>query len=166
MYKNRTAVAAGILALALVVGGIALYSNRDAQKAPETAEQIDTDEPTVPASATPDDTETTDNTDGTENPTTTTTDNTDNNTSTPTTTTTVPETYTVQQGDTLRDIANRFYGDPDYSGDIERVNELENPNNIPVGKVLNMPRPEELNAPATAPQTEKTDDNADNTPMH
>lgn len=178
MQKNRNAVAAGILALALVVGGFALYSNRTAQKAPETTAHSEIDEPSTAASANPDDTDTTDTTTNTDNTTgdTKTTDTpaatTDNKTTTTgstTSKTTVPETYTVMKGDTLRDIAKKYYGDPVYAGDIERVNELPDANSIPVGKVLKMPRPDELNNTTntnTDTKTEQNDTKADTTPTH
>ncbi|HYF95222.1 MAG TPA: LysM domain-containing protein [Symbiobacteriaceae bacterium] len=177
MQKNRTALAAGILALALVVGGFALYNNQKASKAPEVSSY--TDEPSTAVSATPqdsDDAAATDDTDTTDTTTTTTdnkstdtktTDNKTTDTKTDTTTMTVPETHQVKEGETLRDIANRYYHNPIYSADIERLNELDNPNHITVGKVLKLPRPEELNnAPATAPKAEQTDDTSDTMPVH
>ncbi len=57
---------------------------------------------------------------------------------------TVPMTHTVKEHETLRSIAMQYYGNPDYSGYIEELNELSNPDTIPAGKELKLPRPEDL----------------------
>lgn len=163
MKKN--AVAAGILALAVLMGGFALYKTQTAQKAPASAGTAYTDEPAVAASTTPTDTETAATTDEkvtTDSKSTTTSTNTKTSGTTPATPAkSVPETHTVTKGETLRDIAKHYYGDPVYSGDIERVNNLNDPNNIPVGKVLNLPRPNELNStPAATYEAGKAPDDA------
>jgi nucleoid-associated protein YgaU len=56
----------------------------------------------------------------------------------------VPETYVVAQGETLRDIAQRFYGDPVYSADIETMNSIKDPDKIMAGDTLKLPSPESL----------------------
>lgn len=182
MLKNRTAVAAGIIALVLFVGGLALYNNQQANKLPEAA-MNPSDEPTTSASTTPadpeesdkpaagDNNETSGKGSSTDGKTDTKPNDKSNDKSSDKTssgaTTTVPATHTVVRGDTLRDIAQRYYGNAVYSGDIERMNELPDPNNIPVGKVLKLPRPDELNnAPATAPKADSTGEGTDDTPIH
>lgn len=57
---------------------------------------------------------------------------------------TVPATHVVAAGETLRDISLKYYGDPVYAGDIEALNQLEDPNMIMVGQILQLPRPEDL----------------------
>lgn len=57
---------------------------------------------------------------------------------------TVPATHVVAPGETLRDISQKYYGDPVYAGDIEALNQLEDPNQIMVGQILELPRPEDL----------------------
>jgi len=57
---------------------------------------------------------------------------------------TVPATHVVAAGETLRDISLKYYGDPVYAGDIEALNQLEDPNQIMVGQILQLPRPEDL----------------------
>jgi LysM repeat protein len=55
-------------------------------------------------------------------------------------------TYTVQPGDTLRGIALRFYGDAEQYSLIQAANNIQNPNMIAVGMVLQIP---DLAPPAT-----------------
>ncbi|MDF2629699.1 MAG: hypothetical protein K0R39_3530 [Symbiobacteriaceae bacterium] len=159
MLKNRNAVAAGILALALIVGGFALWNNQKATDTPVAA----TENPV------PGDTSTSANTDPTgtdvtnepgtanEPATPATTDNTPGagQSTEPNTaaTNTIPATHTVKANETLRDIAMHYYGDPIYSADIERVNNIEDANHIVVGTELKLPKREELNdtTPTTAP---------------
>jgi nucleoid-associated protein YgaU len=165
MQKNRTAVAAGILALALIVGGFALWNNQKATDAPVTAENPMPGDTSTTVSTTPDGTDVTDeptttDTTGTTTSTepktgeTTTTDTKDGNTSS----TTIPATHTVKANETLRDIAKQYYGDPIYSADIERVNNIEDANKIMAGSTLKLPKREELNntTPTTAPATNDT----------
>lgn len=52
----------------------------------------------------------------------------------------VADTYVVQAGDTLWDIAKRFYGDPFKYHLISKANHLTNPNLIAVGQRLTIPR--------------------------
>jgi LysM repeat protein len=54
---------------------------------------------------------------------------------------TVSDTYVVQSGDTLWDIAIRFYGDPLKYHLIAEANHLPDPNVITVGQRLTIPRP-------------------------
>ncbi len=53
--------------------------------------------------------------------------------------TSTTRTYTVKQGDTLRKIAQRFYGDRSKFRRIQKANSLPDPNNIRVGQVLRIP---------------------------
>ena len=58
----------------------------------------------------------------------------------------LPETYLVQVGENLRQIANRLYGDPDRWTEIYVANQDligEDPNNLWVGLSLTVPREEE-----------------------
>lgn len=58
----------------------------------------------------------------------------------------LPETYLVQAGENLRQIANRLYGDPDRWSEIYEANQDligEDPNNLWVGLSLTVPREEE-----------------------
>ena len=50
-------------------------------------------------------------------------------------------TYTVQSGDTLSKISKHFYGDAEKHMDIYYANrdEIENPDQLRVGQVLNIP---------------------------
>lgn len=49
--------------------------------------------------------------------------------------------YVIQQGDTLRSLAQEFYGDPNLSGRLFDANphQLSDPNTIVVGQVLRIP---------------------------
>ncbi|MFE6227787.1 LysM peptidoglycan-binding domain-containing protein [Streptomyces sp. NPDC057854] len=50
-----------------------------------------------------------------------------------------PRTYTVEPGDTLWDIAERFYGDGNRYHDIAAASGIENPDQVDVGQVLTIP---------------------------
>lgn len=53
------------------------------------------------------------------------------------------QTYVVRRGDTLRDIAIRFYGDPDLADLIAEENGITDPTSLSVGQELIIPpRPE------------------------
>ncbi|MBN1582674.1 MAG: N-acetylmuramoyl-L-alanine amidase [Anaerolineae bacterium] len=65
-------------------------------------------------------------------------------------TTTIPATgqrYTIKRGDTLAQIAVRFYGDAKRYVDIARVNNITDPRTIRVGQVLLIPAANQLSAP-------------------
>ena len=47
--------------------------------------------------------------------------------------------YTVQSGDTLYDIANKYYGDGMYYDKIANYNNIKNPDEIKVGDVIVLP---------------------------
>ncbi len=47
--------------------------------------------------------------------------------------------YTVQKGDTLRSIANHFYGDPNEWKRIAKANDIKDPTKIHVGQRLEIP---------------------------
>ena len=49
-----------------------------------------------------------------------------------------PQTYTVKKGDTLWDIACRFYGDGTKWGSIAAKNGVTNPRKLQIGKVLTL----------------------------
>lgn len=54
------------------------------------------------------------------------------------------ETYEVKSGDTLRGIAERFYGDPTLDDLIAEANDITDPTQLRVGQVLTIPpKPEE-----------------------
>ena len=57
------------------------------------------------------------------------------------------KTYTVQRGDSLFKIAQRFYGDGYKYGLLAAYNGLTNPNALEVGQVLEIPEPDELEQP-------------------
>lgn len=171
MQKNRTAVAAGILALALIVGGFALWNNQKATDAPVTAENPMPGETSTTVDTTPNGTDVTDEPATTDEPGTTTSTDTKTETTTSTdvkegntSSTTIPDTHTVKANETLRDIAKHYYGDPIYSADIERVNNIEDANKIMAGSTLKLPKRSELNSttPATAPVN--NENNADTNP--
>ncbi|WP_329143101.1 LysM peptidoglycan-binding domain-containing protein [Streptomyces sp. NBC_01456] len=50
-----------------------------------------------------------------------------------------PRTYTVEPGDTLWDIAERFYGDGNRYHDIAAASGIDNPDLVDVGQVLTIP---------------------------
>jgi LysM repeat protein len=60
-------------------------------------------------------------------------------------------TYTVQRGDTLGRIAQKFYGNPHKYPLIQRANNISNPSRIWVGQVLVIPAVD--NVPSVAPAT-------------
>ncbi len=49
------------------------------------------------------------------------------------------QTYTVEPGDTLWAIAERFYGDGNRYGEIAQASGIDNPDAIDVGQVLTIP---------------------------
>lgn len=49
------------------------------------------------------------------------------------------EEYTVQSGDTLYDISNRYYGTGIYFDDIAEYNNIDDPNDIKAGDVIKLP---------------------------
>jgi nucleoid-associated protein YgaU len=49
-----------------------------------------------------------------------------------------PETYTVKKGDTLWDIACRFYGDGTQWGTLAAKNNVSDPRKLQIGKVLTL----------------------------
>jgi nucleoid-associated protein YgaU len=48
-------------------------------------------------------------------------------------------TYTLKPGDSLTKIAQRVYGSKDSVRVILRANKFPNPDNVPVGAVINLP---------------------------
>jgi 5'-nucleotidase/UDP-sugar diphosphatase len=138
--KNRAAITAGAIVLALAVGGYALWSaNRGAKS---TQQQPVAGSDYAPLAG--DDTNTTAGTDTTPNTGETAT-GTETGSETATTAPgTVPEYHTVAAGDTLYDISRRYYNTHIYAGDIEALNHLENPDHLPVGQQLKLPRLEDL----------------------
>jgi LysM repeat protein len=61
--------------------------------------------------------------------------------------------YTIKRGDTLAQIAVRFYGDAKRYIDIARVNNITNPGAIRIGQVLRIPAATQLSAPPPPPTT-------------
>lgn len=51
----------------------------------------------------------------------------------------VGQSYTVERGDTLRGIAQEFYGDPELSDYLAEVNNISDPTTISVGQKLIIP---------------------------
>lgn len=157
--KNRTAVAVGAALLALVVGGVALWSaNRTAQPTPHSVEEMPmtgesahtTPAPTGmdPANAAPSLTGTSSSM-GTSAITGTSTGTSGSSglsatAAAPKASESVPETYVVQPGDTLYSIALKFYSNPNQYGVIESLNGLEDANVLQAGTTLKLPRPETL----------------------
>lgn len=60
------------------------------------------------------------------------------------------KTYTVQRGDSLFKITQKFYGDGYKYGLLAAYNGLANPNALEVGQVLEIPEPDELEQPLKA----------------
>lgn len=73
----------------------------------------------------------------------------------------IPEQHTVATGDTLQSISLKYYHSHIFAGDIEELNNLENPNRLVVGEKLMLPKWEDLKginaraetAPAMGTQT-------------
>lgn len=51
----------------------------------------------------------------------------------------VPKTYTVKKGDTLRSIAEKFYGDPADWQRIAKLNGIKDPDALKAGRTLKLP---------------------------
>lgn len=51
-----------------------------------------------------------------------------------------PKFYTIRKGDTLRKIANRFYGDPGVWRQIAKANGIKNPDKLKVGRKIKLPK--------------------------
>ncbi|HYG57654.1 MAG TPA: LysM domain-containing protein, partial [Symbiobacteriaceae bacterium] len=139
------------------------FSGRDAQKAPEIADQgtltpgrtTDTsstdpeDEEATPASGTP------------ANPVTGGTETGGTEPSATETGATVPEFHMVQANETLRDIAKKYYNDPNQSAAIEKLNKLDNPDLIKVGDKLELPKPDDTQSKAQPTQKDQTEQPSD-----
>ena len=52
-------------------------------------------------------------------------------------------TYTIESGDTLYDISNRYYGSGDHYNEIAEYNGIENPDEIKAGDTIKIPNVEE-----------------------
>ena len=50
-------------------------------------------------------------------------------------------TYTVEDGDTLGNIATRYYGNAGYWEKIAEFNNMENPNKLSIGDTIKIPKP-------------------------
>lgn len=140
-------VAATAIVMAVIVGGVALWSNnRAAEKAPEQQEATlkpetgSADVGTAPSSAQGDQA-----TAGEQAvPVSGTAMTNDTTATTATTATSVPESHVVKPGETLRSIAEYYYHNKAYSGDIEAFNNLDDPDHIKPGDTLLLPKPETL----------------------
>lgn len=64
-------------------------------------------------------------------------------------------TYTMVEGDTLWELANKFYGDPTVYPVFLEVNSIDNPRTIPVGRVINVPSYDEMRRIANEVNPEK-----------
>ncbi len=140
--KTRTALVVGAALLAVIVGGVAVWSaRRGTEPLP-----LEVEEPSITAaplspldySATP-------------APTSPAPSATSNGSATPSATTApvapaaaVPATHVVVDGETLSSISRSYYGTNIYAGDIEALNELEDPNLIHTGQMLQLPKVEDL----------------------
>lgn len=51
-----------------------------------------------------------------------------------------PKFYVIRKGDTLRKIANRFYGDPGVWRQIAKANGIKHPNKPKVGRKIKLPK--------------------------
>ncbi len=52
----------------------------------------------------------------------------------------LPGKYTIKEGDTLFEIADKYYKDGHKYGEIAKANNLTDPNNIETGQVLDIPK--------------------------
>lgn len=50
-----------------------------------------------------------------------------------------PKTYVIRKADTMRSIANRFYGDPSLWRKLARVNNIKHPGNPKPGRKIRLP---------------------------
>jgi len=65
------------------------------------------------------------------------------------------KTYTMKDGDTLWELAQRFYGDPTLYPVFLEVNQISNPRTIPVGKVITVPSFDDMKKIANEPDPTK-----------
>lgn len=65
------------------------------------------------------------------------------------------QTYTMKEGDTLWDLAAKFYGDPRLYPIFLEVNDITNPRRIPTGKVIIVPSYNELKKIQNEPDPQK-----------
>jgi nucleoid-associated protein YgaU len=130
-------VAAAAVALAVIVGGVAMWANsRSTAKAPEQQEAtLRHEEGSTAAAVTPEKKDAAEAAAGEATlPATSTSVTTDNAGAT------VPESHIVQPGETLRSIAEHYYHNKAYSGDIEAFNNLDDPDHIKPGDKLMLPK--------------------------
>jgi nucleoid-associated protein YgaU len=66
-------------------------------------------------------------------------------------------TYTIRRGDTLWDLAEKFYGDPNKYRQIAIANGINNPDQISVGQVIKLPS---QNSPIPRSRPEMEEDEA------
>jgi len=140
--KTRTALAVGAALLAVVVGGVAVWSaRRGAEPLPRELDETSIIEPgAVPAIPT----------DHSAAP----TGATQASGATPAARAgasqtakipaVVPASHVVAEGETLSSISRSYYGSNVYAGDIEALNELEDPNLLHAGQMLMLPKVEDL----------------------
>ena len=57
---------------------------------------------------------------------------------------TLPATYKVSAGDSLVQVAEKYYKNSDYWPGLAKVNKLDNPSNIEPGTEINVPKTEEV----------------------
>lgn len=65
------------------------------------------------------------------------------------------KTYTMKDGDTLWELAQRFYGDPTLYPVFLEVNQISNPRTIPTGKVITVPNFDDMKKIANEPDPAK-----------
>jgi len=68
----------------------------------------------------------------------------------------LPGKYTVKEGDTLFLIAEKYYRDGEKYSAIVDANKIQNPNNVEVGTVLEIPKVEGT-SPSPSPEQEATE---------
>lgn len=73
----------------------------------------------------------------------------------------LPGKYTVKEDDTLFAIAEKYYQDGYRYVEIARANNLDNPNNVEVGRVLEIPK---LENPSPSPEADKENPTITETP--
>lgn len=73
----------------------------------------------------------------------------------------LPGKYTVKEGDTLFTIAEKYYQDGYRYTEIAKANNLDNPNNVEVGRVLEIPK---LENPSPSPEPTEAEQTATQSP--
>ena len=69
-------------------------------------------------------------------------------------------TYTFKEGDTLWDLAGKYYGDHSLHKKLAEYNNISNPRTIPNGRVITIPDKAELSNPPSKEQQQTNVDGA------